>query len=249
MIVEFIGSTGAGKTSLISKIHQQLAQTKVVTTPFDLIATPLGLGRVTHPTAQNLIQEFVGLPFFIGSLTRHGKFLSHTIEVFSRNTNFSIHRINNFRSLERKIGMYELTQRYDKGQIILVDEGPILAAHMFVFTGSIVTPAEIAAFANLLPLPDLVVYIKAPVEVLVRRALQRHDPPREMGKKDPVMTEKYVRDATAVFDQLMESERIKSRLLVVDNPDLMAEEHDRLAADVIAAILNHESLGSKMHKI
>ena len=249
MIVEFIGSTGAGKTSLISKIHQRLAQTKVVTTPFDLIATPLGLGSITHPTVQNLIQELVGLPFFIGSLNRHGKFLSHTIETFSRNTKFSIHRINNFRSLERKLGMYELTQHYDKGQIILVDEGPILAAHMFVFTGSIVTSSEIAAFANLLPLPDLVIYIKAPVDVLVRRALQRPDPPREMGKKDPVMTEKYVKDATTIFDQLMESERIKSRLLVVDNPDLTAEEHDRLAAGVTAAILNHESLGSKMHKI
>ena len=249
MIVEFIGSTGAGKTSLISKIHQQLAQTKVVTTPFDLIAAPLGLSGVTHPTVQNLIQELVGFPFFIGSLSRHGKFLSHTIEIFSRNTKFSIYRINNFRSLERKLGMYELTQRYDKGQIILVDEGPILAAHMFVFTGSIVTSAEIAAFANLLPLPDLVVYIKAPIEVLVRRALQRPDPPREMHKKDPIMTEKYIKDATAVFDQLMECERIKSRLLVVDNPDLTTEEHEKLAAGVTTAILNHESLGSKMHKI
>ena len=249
MIVEFIGSTGAGKTSLISKIHQQLSQTKVVTTPFDLIATPLGLSSINHPTAQNLIQELIGFPFFIGSLSRHGKFLSHTIEIFSRNTKFSIHRINNFRSLERKIGMYELTQRYDTGKIILVDEGPILAAHMFVFTGSIVTSAEIAAFANLLPLPDLVVYIKAPVEVLVKRALQRPDPPREMGEKDPVMTEKYVRDATTVFDQLMEAERIKSRLLVVDNPDLTTEEHEKLAADVTAAILNHQNSASKMHKI
>ena len=249
MIVEFIGSTGAGKTSLISKIYHNLAQTKAVTTPFDLIATPLGLSSVTHPTAQNLIQELVGLPFFIGSLNRHGRFLSHTIKTFSRNTKFSIHRINNLRSLERKIGMYEITQRYDKGQIVLVDEGPILAAHMFVFTGSIVTSAEIAAFANLLPLPDLIIYIKAPVDVLVRRALQRPDPPREMGSKDPVMTEKYVKDATTVFDQLMESDRIKSRLLVVNNPDLTAEEHDRLVADVTTTILNHAHPVRKMHKI
>ena len=249
MIVEFIGSTGAGKTSLISRIHHRLAQTKAVTTPFGLIAAPLGLSKVTHPTVQNLIQEVVSFPFFIRSLNRHGKFLSHTIRTFSRNTKLSIHRINNLRSLERKLGMYELTQRHDNGQIILVDEGPILAAHMFVFTGSIVTSTEIAHFADLLPLPDLVVYIKAPVEVLVRRALQRPDPPREMGRKDPFMTEKYVKGATAVFDQLMESERIKSRLLVVDNPDLTTEEHEKLAAGVTKAILDYESLGSKMHKI
>ena len=249
MIVEFIGSTGAGKTSLISKIHHKLAQTMVVTTPFDLIATPFGLSRVTHPTAQNLIQELVGFPFFIGSLNRHGKFLVHTIKTFSRNTKFSVHRINNLRSLERKIGMYEITQRYNRDQIILVDEGPILAAHMFVFTGSLITLSEIATFANLLPLPDLIVYIKAPLHILVRRALQRPDPPREMGNKDPVTTEKYVKDATTIFDQLMESERIRSRLLVVDNPDLTVEEHDRLADGVTTLILNHEHSASKMHKI
>ena len=249
MIVEFIGSTGAGKTSLISKIHHKLAQTKVVTTPFDLIAASLGLSSVTHPTAQNLIQELVGFPFFIGSLNRHGKFLVNTIETFSGNTKFSIHRINNLRSLERKIGMYEITQRYDRDQIVLVDEGPILAAHMFVFTGSLVTSSEIATFANLLPLPDLIVYIKAPVDVLVRRALQRPDPPREMGKKDPAMTEKYVKDATIIFDQLMESERIKSRLLVVDNPDRTAEEHDKVADDVTTSILNYEKSVNKVHKI
>lgn len=245
MIVEFIGSTGAGKTSLISKIRHKLVQTKVVTTPFNLIATPLGLSSVTHPTVQNLIQELVGFPFFIGSLNRHGKFLGHTIKTFSRNTKFSIHGINNLRSLERKIGMYEITQRYDRDQIILVDEGPILAAHMFVFTGSLVTSSELATFANLLPLPDLIVYIKAPVDVLVRRALQRPDPPREMGKRDPAMTEKYVKDATAVFDQLMGHERIRDRLLVVDNPDLTAEEHDRVADDVTTSILKYEQQVSK----
>ena len=245
MIVEFIGSTGAGKTSLISKIHHKLVQTTVVTTTFDLIAAPLGLSRVTHPTAQNLIQELIGFPFFIGSLKRHRKFLGHTIETFSRNTKRSVHWINNLRSLERKIGMYEITQRYNRDQIILVDEGPILAAHMFVFTDSPVTSSEIATFANLLPLPDLIVYIKAPVDVLVRRALQRSDPPRELGNKTQGTIERYVKDATAIFDQLMRSERIRSHLLVVNNPDLTAEEHDRVADDVTTSILKYEQPVSK----
>ena len=249
MIVEFVGSTGAGKTSLISKIHYKLAQTTAVTTQFELIAAPLGLKSVSHPTVQNLLQEVVAFPFFIGSLNRYKKFLVHTIRTFSDNTKFSIHRINNLRSLERKIGLYEITKRYKRDQIILVDEGPILAAHMFVFTSSIIKASEIATFAELLPLPDLIVYIKAPVEVLVRRALQRPDPPREMGSKDPAMTEKYVRSATAVFDQLMEAESIKSRLLIVNNPDLTEEEHDKLADQVTASILKYKSLTDKIPTI
>jgi len=249
MIVEFIGSTGAGKTSLISKIHHKLAQTTVATTPFDLISTPLGLSHVTHPTAQNLIQELVAFPFFISSLNRYRKFLAHTIRTFSHNTKFSIHTINNLRSLERKIGLYEITQRYNRDRIILVDEGPILAAHMFVFSGSTITSSELTTFAALLPLPDLIVYIKAPIEVLVRRALNRPDPPREMGSKDPAMTENYVRSATVVFDQLMEADRIRNRLLIIDNPDLTPEEHDRVVDKVVEAILNHRSLYEKEHRI
>ena len=249
MIVEFVGSTGAGKTSLISKIHHKLAQTTVVTTQFDLIAAPLGLKSVSHPTVQNLIQEVVAFPFFLGSLNQYKKFLAHTIRTFSDNTKFSIHRINNLRSLERKIGLYEISQRYSRDRIILVDEGPILAAHMFVFTGSVVKASEIATFAELLPLPDLIVYIKAPFEVLVRRSMQRPDPPREMGSRNPVTTEKYIRNATAVFDQLMEAERIKSRLLIVNNPDLTEEEHDKLADQVTASILKYENLADKIPTI
>lgn len=249
MIVEFVGSTGAGKTSLITKIHQKLAQTTTVTTPFDLIAAPLGLRSVRHPTVQNLIQEVAAFPFFLGSLSRYRKFLAHTIQTFSTHTKFSIYKINNLRSLERKIGLYEITKRYKRDQIILVDEGPILAAHMFVFKGSVVTDSEITAFAELLPLPDLIVYIKAPVEVLVRRALQRPDPPREMGSKDPVLTEKYVRSATAVFDQLMDTERIRPRLLVVNNPDLGDEEHDKLAEQVTESILMYKHQTNKIPTI
>jgi thymidylate kinase len=249
MIIEFIGSTGAGKTSLISKIHHRLAQTTVVTTPFDLVAAPLGLSHITHPTVQNLIQELVGFPFFIGSLNYYREFLAHTVKIFSRNTKFSIHTFNNLRSLERKIGMYEIIRRYNYDRIILVDEGPILAAHMFVFATSPVTSAEISTFTALLPLPDLIVYVKAPIEILVKRTLQRSDPPREMSSKDPVMMEKYIRSSIRIFDQLMDVERIRNRLLVVNNTDLANEERDRVVDSAVETILSHKSLAEKQPTI
>jgi len=249
MIVEFIGSTGAGKTSLISRIHHKLAQTAVVTTPFDLIAAPLGLRGITHPTTQNVIQELVGFPFLVRSFNQYRAFLVHTVKMFSRKTKFSIHTINNLRSLERKIGMYEITKRYDRGQIILVDEGPLLAAHMFVFADSPVITSEIAAFAALLPLPDLIVYIKAPVEVLVKRTLKRPDPPREMDTADPSVTEEYVKKAVSIFDQLTEVERIRNHLLVVDNPDLTTEEHDTVVENITKSILQYKNSPEKADTI
>jgi hypothetical protein len=78
MIIEFIGSTGAGKTTLIAAVQRRLAQTTEATTAFELVAAPLGLRSVTHPTARNLIQEVAGLPFLLGSLPRHKAMLAYT---------------------------------------------------------------------------------------------------------------------------------------------------------------------------
>ena len=241
MIVEFVGSTGAGKTSLISKIHSRLASQAVAVTPFDMIATPLGLGGVAHPTLQNIIQETAGFPYFLFALKRHSSFILHTIKLFSRNSKFSILTINNLRSLERKLGVDEIIKRRKNNQIVLVDEGPVLAAHMFVFANQPVTPSEIETFAEYLPLPDLIVYIKAPIETLVGRTLKRSDPPREMGSRDKGLIEDFVRKAATLFDNLMESDKIKGRLLVVENPDLSVDEHDKLADQVVAEILNHRA--------
>ena len=249
MIVEFIGSTGAGKTSLISEVRHKLAQSMPVTTSFDLIAEPLGLSGVTHPTAQNLIQELVAFPFFIYTLNRHWNFLVHTIKKFSRNPRFSVHTINNVRSLERKLGMYELTKRYQRDRIVLVDEGPLLAAHMFVFAGAVLSSSEIEDFAASLPLPDLVVYVQAPTDVLIRRTLQRPDPPREMDTKNTAVTEKYVREATAIFDQLVETDAIKGRSLIVENSDATEEEHARLVDQLACSIINRGHPIAATHKI
>ena len=84
MIIEFIGSTGTGKTTLISEVQRTLAKTGKVTTSFDLVAAPLGLRGVTHPTAQNLIQDLVGLPFFIGSLYQHRAFIVFVLKTLAR---------------------------------------------------------------------------------------------------------------------------------------------------------------------
>ena len=129
MIIEFIGSTGAGKTTLISEVQRRLSQITVVATSFDVVASPLGLQRVTHLTIRNLIQEIVGFPFFIGSLYRHKAIIVFILRMLARQASFSFFTINNLRSLERKIGVDEIIKRRQHDKIILVDEGPLLLAH------------------------------------------------------------------------------------------------------------------------
>lgn len=237
MIVEFIGSTGAGKTTLISKVHCRLAETGRVTTSDDLATSLLGFKNVTNPTLQNLEQELLSFPFLISKFHKYHEYLCHTIKLFWRNSGFSMQTIHNLRSLERKIGMYEITKMLGKDQVILVDEGPILALHMFVSAKNTYTPEEIARFIDLLPLPDLVVYIRTSVDTIIERTLQRPDPPREVDRKNPAQMQAYVKNAVAMFDQLTQAQNIHDRLLVVESLDIAGSGFDQVVDNVCQAIL------------
>ncbi len=242
MIVEYIGSTGAGKTTLASGVQRRLAETADVETSFDLAAELLGLQRVTNPTVRNLICDLVGFPFFIRSMYRHKEFIIFALKHLARHNNFTFFAVNYLRSIVRKIGMYEMIRRYESGRIILVDEGTVLAAHnLFVYTSAVYIPEEIIRFASLVPLPEVVVYVKASVNSLVQRSLQRNDPPREMRSKNQKLIERYARRAVKVFEQLVEAEEIRDRVLIVKNTACAYDKRGTAADHIAEFILNYQT--------
>ena len=242
MIVEFIGSTGVGKTTLINEVRCRLEKTDRVTTSVDLVTRLVGFKNVTNPTLQNLAQELISFPFFIGSLHKYYKYLRHTIKLFWRNSGVSMQTIHNLRSLERKIGMYEITKILGKDQILLVDEGPILALHMFVSAKNAYTLEEITRFTDLVPLPDLVIYIRASVDTLIKRTVRRADPPREVDLKNPAQMVAYFNNAVAMFDQLTQAENIRDRLLVVESLDIAAPGFVQVVERVDQTILARSTI-------
>ncbi len=222
MIVEFIGVTGSGKTTLINQVRHKLSSSWEVTTSSDLVTGLVGLQGIKNVTAKNLLQETISFPYFLGSFPNHSQLISQTIRLFSRNTSLSVTTINNLRSIERKLGGLEIAQRQDQNKVILVDEGPFLTAHMFAFNDTPITKEEIKEYRRLLPLPDLIIYIKATTEVLLERSLNRSRPPREMKARNQSENEEYIKRAESLFDQMVDSSNIQSRMLIVDNssPDL-----------------------------
>ena len=243
MIVEFIGSTGAGKTTLFSEVQGRLArQAPAVTSSFELVAGRLGLQTATHPTVRNVIQDLAGLPYSIGSLPRHRAFMAFALKALARHTGCTVFALNYLRSILRKIGTYEVARRHPHDRIILVDEGTVLAAHLlFVFSRTGYHREEIEQFARLVPLPEFVVYVKAPVDCLVQRALRRHDVRREMRARHRAVVETYVSRATALFDRLVETNPLRDRVLTVENPDFTAAERGALADRIAEAILRFGS--------
>ena len=239
MIVEFIGSTGAGKTTLINEIQQRLAESRRVTTSSDLVTSLVGLQGIKNTTARNLVQEIVGLPFFLRSLNRYKDFIAFSIRMFSRNSDFSIETINNLRSIERKLGEYEISKRYKQDLIILVDEGPILTAHMFAYNDSKVSQLEIEKFTSLLPLPDLIIYIRVPVDTLIERSISSTNPPREMNSRYRSENENYIKRAISIFDRIVENGKIQPRLLIVDN--YSEQKYENLLDHITNFIINFET--------
>src|SRR6185503_13281202 len=150
--------------------------------------------------------------------------------------------INNLRSLERKIGVDEILTRRQHDKIILVDEGPLLLAHnVFVYSGAHYTFEEIARFAGLVPLPDIIIYIKAPMDILVQRSLLRADPPREMKSRNRELIEKHINQAVKMFDQLISAANIQCRLLIVENSDSNHHAYNEAVDDIVEFVLSSES--------
>ena len=239
MLVEFIGSTGAGKTTVLRSVQCHLATKAATTISAELVTGLVGMEGVTHQTVQNLVQEVVGLPFFVSSLYRHRGFVESTVRLLLREARSSVITICNLRSLERKLGGYTLIRRIAGDRIILIDEGPVLAAHMFVYAGHRVSPRDIGTFAATVPLPDLIVYVRAPVDAVVRRTLLRQDPPRAMASRFRPDLVRYAEAAADLFEQLVALLRPVVPVLVVDNPD-MDEERREVVADAIAgSVINH----------
>ena len=241
MIIEFIGSTGAGKTTLASEVQRRLAANVPATTSFDLLAELLGCRHVTNPTLKNLIADLVGFPFFLCSLNKHCAFFVFAVKALTRHTSNPFFAINYLRGIVRRIGTYELLRRYKRDRIVLVDEGTILSAHLlFVFSNTTYHHEEIRMFASLVPLPELVICIRAPVDRLVQRSLKRNDVRREMRSKNQKLVEEYVSRAAKMFDQLTHTREIRDRVLIVANPASKDDECGVVADRIARFILNYQ---------
>lgn len=240
MIVEFIGATGAGKTTLITDVQHKLAHTGDVPTAFEFIAGPLGLRGITHPTVRNLTQELVGLPFAVVSLPRYRKLISFSVRMLARQGRPTLFTANNLRSLVRKIGVYETIRRTAGNRAVLVDEGTVHLAHnLFVYTSAIYSDKEIAQLASYLPLPDVIVYVKAPVESLITRSLQRADPPRELRAKSQAEIEVYIHRAVIMFEQLVQANALRNRIITVENPEITGHARNAVIDNIAEFILSH----------
>ena len=142
--------------------------------------------------------------------------------------------------------MHQLVVESMPDMTVFVDEGTVLIAYLlFVYTEGAYSQSDLERFAALVPKPDVLVHVGAPVGVLMQRAKDRSDTRRELAGLDDSAIRKSIERAVAVFDGLASTSSVGPITVRVDNQGDSAVDLQRVAAEVVSAIHRLDSAGRR----
>jgi thymidylate kinase len=253
LVVEFIGATGVGKSTLIGAVMQDLAaQGLRVGRAEDVILARYGLTCSRWPKLQSALLFVLSVaPFCRHFFTRQGANLSRlAFSSILRGMSNPWVGANLVRNFIKRIGSHFLLEKmrtkihdYD---IVIWDEGVIHAAHnLFVHHGVEPNPEAIEEFGRLVPRPDVLVWVTAPIAQLVQVLLQRGH--SRVGATPRAATA-FTQRAQTTFAILSCVETLRDRVFRIDNSRLEDEAADsglRARADTIREYLTEQLLQSQ----
>jgi thymidylate kinase len=222
LVVEFIGVTGVGKSTLSAAVAACLAQQGVrVREAEEMILARYGLAFPRHPKIRSALVHFLALnPFWRYLCTRNGLKLSRlALGSIARGmgslwTGFCL-----LRNFLKRIGFHLLLEKVrndlDDCDLVLCDEGVVHAAHnLFVHTGAKPNKEEIERFGRMIPKPDLLIWVTAPptqsAEVILRRGHSR-----VRGTSAAALA--FAEHGHATFEMLSTVEGLQEKIYRVDN--------------------------------
>lgn len=217
MQIELIGCTSAGKSTLIKGICQACQEQGLeLLLRDDFVLKQVRLSWIKSHLPRTLLVDLVALFACLITWRRNRKFYRFATQLLFQLPIPQLERLNLLRNVLKKIGIYEIIQfRLASQQVILVDEGVLQAAHnLFVHSSVEVETEHVSTFAGLVPLPDVVVYLKQPEALLTDRTMKRGHkriPDRSYGT---VVC--FVKQAVATFEKLVQHPVIENKLLIID---------------------------------
>lgn len=218
MHIELIGSTSAGKTTLAKKMVEAGKNNGVyVSLSDDFMLEQLHLSWVKNDFVRRRLVEMVAYAIWFTCLARYKDFFRFVVREAKCSPGSWFYKINRIRNVIRKIGIFEfISRRSGSQQIILADnEGILQGVHnLFVHQNGHTDLYKISRYVELVPLPDVVLYLQQEEDVLVSRTLGRGH--ARVAGSSPDKVVHFIRQAAAVFNELINAPKIQEKLLIVD---------------------------------
>lgn len=236
--IEFIGCTGAGKSTLVRRILDEFRNRGITLMQRDdCVLGTLGLGWLSNHFIRTVCVDVASLAVCLLHWGRHRElFLFGIRRVLQLRVTWS-EKIYLLRNFLKKIGIHELIRTHaPQSGIALIDEGALHAAHnLFVHVSARFTSKQLSTFTQLVPLPDVAVYIRQPDRVLIARTLERGH--RRIPDLSYHSVERFIRQAVEVFEAMAAHPTIQTRLLLING-----QENKVIAPDRNRSPLVHQAL-------
>lgn len=227
MQIELIGCTGAGKSTLSNGIYQASQAQGVETSTGEEIALKLiRLDWVKRKIPRTLLVDLIAGLACLASWRDNFEFYLFETRILSKLPVGWFEKLNIARNVLKNIGVNEIVRRVGRQeQLVFLDEGTLHTAHyLFVHVSVEPDASDLSDFIRLIPLPDVVVYLRQDTATLIQRTLARGHKRIPSGSLEHV--ELFIRRAEKTFDKLIQSPEIKSRLLIVDGDRRITKTED-----------------------
>ena len=179
MQLELVGCTGAGKSTLAANILKTAqADGFEIMLADDVALRQLGWCGTSPGRLRSVALHAAALIACVTDGWQYRDFIRSAHGVLRSAKIPLCQQCNQFRKVLKQLGRYELVrQRSQELRPILVDEGTVHAAHnLFVHVNREAADEELQSFAECVPLPDVVIYLKSGEEHLIERTLRRGHP-------------------------------------------------------------------------
>lgn len=219
MYIEFVGSSGAGKSTMYRNVHESLKKSEIeVFAPIEVCFGKGAKRLLKYEKLANILLDFFSIPWFLFSLKDHSSFVRYAMKRILKGDEVVLNKLLITRSMVRKVGMYYYIAYRHPTKLVLVDEGVLNIGHNFLVNDrqNCVTGREVRIFNKLVPKPDKVVFVKADVQDIVKRIVLRKDKSRRLQGKNKANIENFAMAAVSLFECLYE-DSIKENWLTVRN--------------------------------
>ncbi len=150
-----------------------------------------------------------------------------------------LYKANRMRNVVRKIGVFEfISKRAAEGQVVLADnEGLLQGVHnLFVHENSGSDMTKISRYVDLVPLPDVVLYLQQDEDVLVSRTLERGHARIKDDSTENVVH--FIHQAVKVFSELVLIPKVQERLIIVDNGMNLSSQNEEAFTNEFNQVAN-----------